>query len=81
MTGIVKLNLAIHGNVFGLEREVRTIKKKGRKATKKAAFVRFFAKENEESGLECFLLKVKLEELDALYDGLVELGAQIKEEY
>ena len=80
VTGVVKLNLAIRGNVVCLEQVTRTTKKKGRKP-KSLAYVRFFAKADEERGLECFLIKVKPEKRDVLYDTLEELGAKVKEEY
>lgn len=77
--GTVKLNLAIEGNVVELEQEIKIVKKRGRKP-KKVAYVRFFAKADEETGIECFLLKVKIDKLDTLYDALEEMGAKVKEE-
>ena len=38
ITGVVKLNLAIRGNVFDLEEEVKTVKKRGRKPKKWPSF-------------------------------------------
>lgn len=76
MNGIVKLNLAIRGNVFDLEKNI-PLRKKGRTEVGQVSFFAHDAFEKERV-MERFVLKVNRKELDNLYGKLVELGAQPK---
>jgi len=72
--GTVKLNVAIVEGINCLDKVRVEAKRKGCKP-KDVAYVRFFAVADEDTGLECFLLKVKPENLDPLYTKLKEMGA------
>ena len=73
--GTVKLNVAIVEGINCLDMVRVEAKRKGRKP-KDVAYVRFFAVADEDTGLECFLLKVKPENLDPIYTKLKEMGAK-----
>ena len=76
MSGIVKLNLAIRGNVFDLEKNIPRWKE----GCTEVGQVLFFAHDafKKERVVESFVLKVNGKELDNLYGNLIELGAQPK---
>ena len=74
--GIIKLNLDIE-QIKCLEKVRKEIKKKGRKP-KEVAYVGFYAIADKDTGYERFLLKVKPENVDNLFEKLKELGAQVK---
>lgn len=72
-SGIVKLNLAIRGNIIDMEMHIPP-SKNGRT---EVGQVSFFACE-KEGALERIVLRVKRENVETLYDKLVELGATPK---
>ena len=75
--GTVKLNVAIANGMYCLEKVRVVVRRKVRKP-KVVEVIQFYAVADEERGVECFMLKVKPEKLDILYEKLKEMGAEIK---
>jgi len=73
--GQVKLNVRVGGNgLIDLEKVLHP-KKIGRRQLGSVAFTAY---ENPKVGIERFSLKVNADDLDILYDKLIEMGAKVK---
>ena len=75
--GTVKLNVAIANGMYCLDKVRVAVRRKVRKP-KVVEVIQFYAVADDERGVECFMLKVKPEKLDILYEKLKEMGAEIK---
>ena len=81
---IVKLNVAIGNNgMCGVEKLKFPMKRKKPAGRVDVDVLRFFAlvderKDSKRKGPEWFMIKAKTDKLDALYDALKELGAEVK---
>jgi len=73
--GQVKLNVRVGGNgLIDLEKVLHP-KKIGRRQLGSVAFTAY---ENPKVGIERFSLKVNADDMDILYDKLIEMGAKVK---
>jgi len=68
--GTVKLNIGLGDNFCTLQKITKVVKKLGR-SPKEIHYVSFFAIEEEETGWERFVFKVRKESVDELYNHLL----------